>query len=295
MSARGNGAMTNHDPADGITVIQLTDTHLRAEGELVHGEVDTHANLVRAMEHIAGAGRAVDAIVLSGDLADDGSPLAYQRLRAAVDPVAATLGAQVVYVMGNHDERVAFGAELLDRDVDPDQPLDSVFEVAGMRIIALDSTIPGHHHGRLELEQIRWLTDQLSAPAPRGTLLVLHHPPVRSPMPSSNMLRLEQPRQLAEALSGTDVGMILCGHNHLTGASALAGVPVWLGTPLSFRTDTFPPSGRHRGFAGFGYSRIEVTDEGMIAAAVDLTPAAPVYDRALEDVLDQLAALAEHR
>ncbi|MBH0774866.1 metallophosphoesterase [Nocardia sp. NEAU-351] len=287
--------MTEHDPADGLTVIQLTDTHLRSEGELVHGVVDTHAHLLEALDHIADSGRGVDAMVLTGDLADNGAPEAYRRLRAAVEPVAATLGAEVVYVMGNHDERVAFGAELLDRDVDPAAPLDSVVEVAGLRIIALDSTIPHHHHGRLAPDQLEWLAEQLRVPAPRGTLLALHHPPVRSPMPSSNMLRLEQPRRLAEVLAGSDVGMILCGHNHLTGASALAGVPVWLGTPMSFRTDTFPPSDRHRGFAGFGFSRIEVLDEGMIAAAVDLTPAAPVYNRALRDVLDQLAALAERR
>ncbi|MGN2637288.1 metallophosphoesterase [Nocardia takedensis] len=294
MSARGNGS-TVEDHTAPVTVIQLTDTHLRAEGELVHGVVDTHANLLRVLDRLTDAGRRVDAIVLSGDLADNGAPRAYQRLREAVEPVAATLGARLVYVMGNHDERVAFGAELLDREVDPTTTHDSVVEVAGLRIVALDSTIPNHHHGRLLPEQLTWLAEQLRTPAPRGTLLVLHHPPAPSPLPGPDFLRLEQPRELAEVIRGTDVGLIICGHNHLTGAASLAGVPIWLGPALSYRIDTFAPVGRHRGWAGFGFTRVDVLGESMVASAVELTTATQVYDRPEQEVLDQLAALAEQR
>ncbi|WP_278262454.1 metallophosphoesterase [Nocardia sp. AG03] len=276
-----------------FTLIQLTDTHLRAPGELVHGAVDTEANLRRVLTHLRTAGQRVDALVLSGDLADDGAPAAYRRLRALVAPVAAELGAELVYVMGNHDERVAFAAELLDRaPIDPTVPHDHRTEVAGVRVLALDSTTPGRHDGRLEQAQLDRLAAELRTPAPRGTVLVLHHPPLPSAVATVDFLKLEDAHRLAEVLAGSDVRMILCGHNHLTGAAALAGIPVWIGPALSYRIDPLPPVGRHRGFTGFGYSRIDLVGETMVATAIEASPATAVYDRAEAEVLAQLATLA---
>ncbi|WP_327096521.1 metallophosphoesterase [Nocardia vinacea] len=276
-----------------VTVVQLTDTHIRATGERVHGMIDTYANLTQVLQQLRASQQRIDALVLSGDLTDDGSPEAYRRLRDAVEPVAAELGARTVYTMGNHDERTAFGIELLGLDsVDPDVTHDQVFDIAGLRIIALDSSTPRRHDGRLEPEQLDWLTDQLREPAPHGTLLVLHHPPIPSPVAATEYLRLEQPELLGEVLDGSDVRLIICGHNHLTGAAALGGIPVWIGPALAYRIDTIAPLGRHRGLTGFGYSRIDLLGTTLVATAIEATPAETVYDRAESDVLEQLAALA---
>ncbi|MFC9436951.1 metallophosphoesterase [Nocardia sp. NPDC057030] len=279
----------------GVTIVQLTDTHIRPAGERVHGSVDTYENLTHVLQQLRASGQSIDALVLSGDLTDNGSPEAYRRLRDAVEPVAADLGAQTVYAMGNHDERAAFGTELLGTDstaIDPDFTHDSVTDVAGLRIIALDSTTPGRHDGRLEPEQLDWLAGELRTPARHGTLLVLHHPPIPSPIATTEYLKLEQPELLAEVLSGSDVRLIICGHNHLTGASALGGIPVWIGPALSYRIDPIAPVGRHRGLVGFGYSRIDLLGATLVATAIEATPAETVYDRTEQDVLDQLAALA---
>ncbi|MGW6421846.1 metallophosphoesterase [Nocardia sp. NPDC055053] len=278
-----------------LTIVQLTDTHLRPAGELVHGVVDTDANLARVLTHLREAGQHVDALVLSGDLSDNGSPEAYKRLRAAVEPVAAELGAEIVYVMGNHDERAAFGEELLDLapgSVDTTLPHDRSIEIAGLRVIVLDSTTPLRHEGRLELEQLAWLRVQLHTPAPRGTVLVLHHPPLPSPIATADFLKLEDADRLVEVLDGSDVRMILCGHNHLTAAAAVAGIPVWIGPALSYRIDPMAPAGRHRGLTGFGYSRIDLIGSTVLATAIEATPATPVYDRPATEVLEQLAAIA---
>ncbi|MGK8491456.1 metallophosphoesterase [Nocardia asiatica] len=278
-----------------VTIVQLTDTHIRPAGEWVHGMVDTYANLTHALQQLRASRQRVDALVLTGDLTDTGSPEAYQRLRGAVEPVAAELGAQTVYVMGNHDERTAFATELLGADpaeIDPDTTHDQVADVAGLRVIALDSTTPRRHDGRLEQRQLDWLAEQLREPAPRGSLLVLHHPPIPSPVAATEYLRLERPELLAEVLAGSDVGLIVCGHNHLTGAAALAGIPVWIGPALAYRIDTIAPSGRHRGLIGFGYSRIDLLGSTLVATAIEATPAETLYDRPEQDVLDQLAALA---
>ncbi|WP_067677121.1 metallophosphoesterase [Nocardia miyunensis] len=277
-----------------LTVIQLTDTHIRAAGELLHGCVDTMANLTVVLQGLCNGSR-IDALVLSGDLTDNGAPEAYRRLRAAVEPVAAELGATVVYAMGNHDERVAFGAELLGLDadgIDPRQPHDSVVSVYGLRIITLDSSTPGQHPGYLEADQLAWLAEQLDASAPRGTLLVLHHPPVSSANPAAEVLKLQNAEELAAVVAGSDVRMIVCGHNHFTAAAALAGIPVWLGPAVAYRLDPMAPVGRHRGISGFGYSRIDVVGDTFVATAVEATPAPEVYSRPQSEMLEQLAAAA---
>ncbi|MFG2443234.1 metallophosphoesterase [Nocardia fluminea] len=278
-----------------LTIVQITDTHLRPEGELLHG-VDTAANLTAVLDRLREFGQHVDVLIFSGDLSDNGSPEAYRRLRAAVEPVAAELGAEIVYAMGNHDERTAFGIELLGRDtVNPDLPHDQCVEIAGVRIIVLDSTTPFQHDGKLEPEQLAWLADELRTPAPHGTVLVVHHPPLRSPLATLDFLRLKDAEQLAEVVAGTDVRMILCGHNHLTGASALAGIPVWIGPATAYRLDAMAPAGRHRGIAGFGYSRIDVMESAVLATAIDATPAPKVYDRPEAEMLEQIAAIVAAR
>lgn len=278
-----------------LTLVQLTDTHLRAAGENVLDTVDTHAALLQVLEKLCTGGRRIDALILSGDLTDDGSPEAYRRLRAAVEPAAAELDAQVLYVMGNHDERSAFGVELLGHDpgtVDIERPHDQVMDVCGLRVIGLDSTTPRRHDGRLEHEQLAWLRTQLREPAPRGTLLVLHHPPLPSAIPAAEFLKLQDAELLAEVITGTDVRMILCGHNHMTAASVLAGVPVWVGPALAYRIDAMAPVGHQLGVVGSGFTRLDVLDSAIIATAVETTPTTALYDKADTEVQERLSALA---
>ncbi|MTE14565.1 metallophosphoesterase [Nocardia aurantiaca] len=278
-----------------LTLVQLTDTHLRAAGEPVLDTVDTFTALAGVLDRLRTGGRRIGALILSGDLADNGAPEAYRRLRGVVEPAAAELGAQVLYVMGNHDERTAFGVELLGLEpgsADCARPHDRVLEVDGLRLIGMDSTTPGRHNGRLEPEQLAWLGEQLRRPAARGTVLVLHHPPLPSAIPAAEFLKLEDADRLAEVVAGTDVRMILCGHNHMTAASALAGIPVWVGPALAYRIDAMAPAGRQQGFVGSGFTRLDVLGSTVIATAVEAAPGTRIYDKADTEVQQRLAALA---
>jgi Icc protein len=246
----------------------LSDTHLTAD--------PTSADTLRAALAVVEAGARPDALLLPGDLAADGDPEAYRLLRAVVDPVAARLGVPVVPVVGNHDERGAF-RRALDAPGKPDDPWDTTTRVGGLRIAVLDSTVPGHHHGELDPDQLEWLRTELAAPAPEGTVLLLHHPPLPSPVPSVDMLRLRGTEKLAEVLTGTDVRMIVCGHAHYAGAGALAGIPVWVAPALIYRVDALPPVGRLRGLSGPAISRIDLVEGTAVATAVPLG-GEPVYD-----------------
>ena len=256
-----------------LTLVQISDTHLVAGGGSLAGGVDPAGLLAAALGVVAGSGARVSALLLTGDLADAGAPEAYARLRELVEPCAERLGARVVYVMGNHDDRTAFRAGLLGGG-----PTDAVHDVDGLRVIVLDSTTPGRHDGRLEPEQLAWLREVLAEPARRGTLLALHHPPVRSPVPTVDLLRLADADRLADAVAGSDVRMVLAGHAHHVGCGALGAVPVWVGPALAYRIDALPPRDRLRGVVGPGISRVDLVGGQVVATAVDLTPAVAVYD-----------------
>src|SRR6478609_4174549 len=164
-------------PAPERVLLHLSDTHLRAAGSRLFDLVDATAQLRKALAAIEASGIAPDGIVFTGDLVDLGEDDAYAELRAIVDPFAARLGTRVFWVMGNHDDRGAFRSRLLDdRSVDLSRPVDRVDELDGLRLVTLDSTVPGFHHGEVRDEQLAWLADVLATPAPLGTILAMHHP-----------------------------------------------------------------------------------------------------------------------
>jgi len=260
------------------TLVQLSDIHMLAEG-LLHDVVDPMAHLESALASVASAGVPITALVLSGDITDGGAPEAYARVRDVVEPAARRLGARVIPVMGNHDERGAFRAALLPEDpsVDPLAPCDQVHRLGGLRVVVVDSTTPGVHGGELTDAQLHRLADELAVPAPEGTVLVLHHPPVPSPMPTMREVGLARPDRLAEVIAGTDVRMVLCGHDHHASCGALAGIPVWIGPATSYRADVFPPPGCFRGVTGSAFTRVDLYPDSAVATAVPLGPTAVVH------------------
>jgi len=228
-------------PDPSHTIAHLSDPHLLAGGALQYGHVDTEARLMAALTRLARLDPAPQALVFTGDLADKGEPKAYLRLRELVEPVAASLGAQVIWVMGNHDDRAAYARQLFDEVGDGDATHDRVYDVAGLRVVSLDSTVPGWHHGELSRAQLDWLADVLATPAPHGTLLALHHPPIPVPMMRlAEIIELKDQQPLAEVLSGSDVRAIVGGHFHFSSYSTFAGIPVSVASATCYTSELAP-------------------------------------------------------
>jgi 3',5'-cyclic-AMP phosphodiesterase len=251
-------------------LIQLTDLHLRDEHEPLRDGVDTFALLQKALGTIA-ATEPVGALLFTGDLADKGNPFAYRRLRAAV--ASSGLDVPVLYIPGNHDDREAVRTELLGQ-LPSTAPINQVLRLGGLRILALDSTVRGHGHGELTEKQLAWLRDQLAEPAPEGTVLVLHHPPLPSVVPQIRRYELRDRESLAAAVTGSDVRFVLGGHTHVVGAGTLAGVPVWSGGPVFTTIDALMPTGLPDGavrtFATPSMSRIDVHADAVTAISVPI-------------------------
>jgi 3',5'-cyclic-AMP phosphodiesterase len=221
-----------------MSLLHLSDTHLLAGDKKLFGQLETEAKLEVLFQRVSESAVDLTAIVITGDLTDLGEPEAYQKLADIVNPWAAALGADVVWVMGNHDEREPFSEILMGAGPEL-TPQDRVYQWEGLRVIALDTTVPGYHHGQLTPHQIQWLRDQLSTPAPRGTLLAMHHPPIPTPVTLMGMIELEDQEVFWEAISGSDVRGILAGHLHYSTFTVAHGLPVSVAPGMCYNIDLF--------------------------------------------------------
>lgn len=268
-------------------ILHLSDTHFVNGRRPLYGAIDCDAQLATLIDRLRGSEIRPDAIVLTGDLADHGAEDAYLRLRAALDPVAAEYDCPIVWVMGNHDDRQTFRRVLQDdvRGDGPDEngadengPVDHVTVVDGLRIIALDSTVPGVHHGEITPDQLEWLAAELAEPAPNGTLLALHHPPVPTHLGLLQAVELRDAHVLESVLAGSDVRGILAGHFHYPVASTLAGIPVSVVAATCYTQDLLVGSGNARAQnGGQGFALVDVYPDRVVHAHMPLTEFDTVY------------------
>jgi len=264
-------------PPGSLRLVHLSDTHLLRDGGLHQGVVDTAVTLDRVL---AEADRIPDVRLLvgSGDLSEDGTPESYALLRERLDPWAARRGAAVVLSPGNHDVRSAFRLVLGDghggpgtddgRDPAAVPPIDGVTIVDGWRIATLDTSVPGKGYGAFREQQLDALRELLATPAERGTVLVLHHPPVPAPTTLHESLALQGPGRLAEIVRGSDVRVILSGHYHHHIVGSLAGVPVLVAPGVANETDVAATPGTERVVRGSGFLVVDVGAAGDVVSVV---------------------------
>ena len=175
-------------------VLQISDSHLRAEPNTpVRRNPD--ATLAASLHAISEV--EPDLVLLTGDLADDGSVEGLRRLRDAVDGFDAPMLAMA----GNHDDpatvRAVFGDES-ERDVD------------GWRVMAVETHVRRRIHGAVDVGAVVRRLDALDS---RPTVLAMHHPP-RSPSTHRWFQLTGAAQLLAELRDRPHVRAIVSGHLH---------------------------------------------------------------------------------
>ncbi|PWC07260.1 phosphodiesterase [Mycetocola zhujimingii] len=251
-------------------LVHLSDTHFLSGGALLHGDLPAESTLERALEQVESMGISPSALVFTGDLTDEGETDAYARLRERVEPVARRLGAEVIWLMGNHDEPGAMRSALLDEEAS-DAPVDRVWDLGGLRFIGLDSSVPGFHHGELTDAQLDWLDAVLDVPARLGTVIGMHHPPVPAPQPLFDLLELRHQRPFAEVLAGRDVRAILAGHLHYSLSSTFADVPVSVAAATCYTMNLSRPPREANGMnGGQSFNLVHVYDQQITHSVVPI-------------------------
>ncbi len=202
-----------------MLIAQISDLHIKRFGRLAYRQVDTAAALERAVAALCALDPQPDILLATGDLVDEGSAEEYGRLRDLLSPLRMPL----FLLPGNHDERRALCAAF------PDTPLWNGFvqytvEDWPVRIVVVDTVIPGKTGGDLCAERLNWLGARLDEQPDRPTIVALHHPPLRTGLALMDPLGLADAEPLAAVLRRHEqVERLVCGHVHRAIQARFAG------------------------------------------------------------------------
>jgi Icc protein len=200
---------------------QISDPHL---GEPPIAGVKPKKSLREVIAAIAALPNPVDAILVSGDLAEHAAPTEYEL---AAELVGA-LGVPIHVLPGNHDDRATMRAAF-DLPGELDAPIDYAVDVGALRLVVIDSTIPGEDRGGFEPAQLERLEAELAGAPEQPTIVAMHQSPLATGIADWDSVNFPAPDR--HAFAGVierhpQVGAIVGGHLHRIAASSLAGRPV---------------------------------------------------------------------
>lgn len=198
-------------------LLQISDIHIGATWK----GTDPDESLLRAVEAILALPDRADALLVSGDLTQNGAPEEYGRLRELLAP----LELEPHVLPGNHDLRAPL-REAFGLPGEGDEPASHVVDLGPLRLVCLDTIVPGSDGGALDEGRIEWLDATLGEERVKPTVLAMHHPPLRTEMPAFEAIGLAPAGR--EALAGVldrhpQVIRVVAGHVHRAIVAELAG------------------------------------------------------------------------
>jgi 3',5'-cyclic AMP phosphodiesterase CpdA len=198
-----------------MLLAQISDLHIKRPGGLAYRRVDTAAYLARCVAALNALVPRPDAVIITGDLVDQGDPQQYEHLKTLLAP----LELPYFLLVGNHDDRAALRAAFPDRAElhSGGEFVQYAFDVGALRVIALDSLEPGQSAGTLCDARLAWLETQLDAASGKPTIVALHHPPFACGIGHMDELRLDSSasaRLAALIARYPNVERVICGHVH---------------------------------------------------------------------------------
>lgn len=230
-------------------LVQLSDPHIGASW----GEGDPVEKLAAAVDAVRALDESPDAVLVTGDLAEHAADPEYEQARALLARIDAPL-----YVLpGNHDDRGAlrrhFGVGGAGGG-----PVQYAADLGPLRLVVLDSTLPGEDRGELDGERLGWLNGTLAAAPGTPTVVAMHHPPIAVGIPAWDAIGLPAThrRALGQVLERhPQVQRVVAGHVHraitatLGGRSVVTVPSTYVQGLLDFRATQLELSADPPGFA----------------------------------------------
>jgi len=143
-----------------MLLAQISDLHVRPTGERYKDAVDSNRMLADAVEHLNRLDPRPDLVLITGDLVDEGLEAEYASLRMLL----ARLELPYLLMPGNHDDRERLAVFFSEHAYLPaNGPKHYVIDQFPVRIVALDTTVPGDHHGEVDAAGLAWLEKSLEA------------------------------------------------------------------------------------------------------------------------------------
>jgi 3',5'-cyclic-AMP phosphodiesterase len=248
-------------------LLQISDTHIGADWD----GVDPDESLLRAVEAILSLPDRPDALLVSGDLTDNGAPEEYQRVRELLAPLDLT-----PHVLpGNHDLRAPL-REAFGLPGEGEEPVSHAVDLGPLRLICLDSTIPGAEGGSLDGGRVEWLDATLAEAPDTPTIIALHHPPLHTQIPTFERIGLapDSRAALADVLTRhPQAARIVAGHVHraivaeLSGRAVVTVPSTYLQSTLDFTAPKLQMTPDPPGFA------LHALKDGSLATHLQRIPA----------------------
>ena len=208
------------------TLLQLSDTHIVAEGELVSGRLDTNApleRLIQRLQEVREQVGTVDAVLVTGDLSEDGSPESYDEFKRLLAPLDFPL-----YVIpGNHDARAPLRAAFAaDGYLSEDGKLNWHRQIGDLHVIGLDTLVEGQGVGVLDDATLGFLDRTLKTIGGAPTMVALHHPPFKTGIVFMDAIGLQSTAAFGDVLRQHQGEiLVVCGHLHCMIVSNIGGFP----------------------------------------------------------------------
>ncbi len=226
-----------------MLIAQITDLHIRPRGKPAYRVAETNTLSERAIEALLACDPRPDAVLISGDLTDCGLPEEY----AVLSELLHRLPMPVYAVPGNHDRRENFRAQLghlAGVAADPEF-VHFAIEDHPLRLVGLDTVIPGGSDGALCARRLAWLETTLALAPAKPTLIFMHHPPFDCGVASMDRIRLVEGAEALESIveKNPQIVALVAGHHHRAIETQFGGRPCSVAPGvahqvlLSFRPD----------------------------------------------------------
>ena len=110
----------------------------------------------------------------------------------------------------------------------------------------------------------------------------MHHPPIASPIPVLSDIALREPERLRDAVAGSDVRVVLCGHYHHAAFGTLGAVPVWVTPATAYLADPAVTSTVRR-IPEAAFSRIDLSAAGVTVTQIPILGNARYLASSIDD------------
>ena len=196
-----------------MLLAQISDLHIMPKGDLHYGRLDTGSMLREAIAHLNRLDPQPDVVLITGDLADKGQPEAYAHLRELL----ADLRTPYYVIPGNHDKIEAFRHAFADHGYLPTSGefIQYTIETLPLRLVALDSVVPGRTRGNVCDDRLGWLDRTLAQRPEARTLVMMHHAPFATGLKHVDEVGLDRIDELERVIARhPQIERVLCGHVH---------------------------------------------------------------------------------
>ena len=152
-----------------------------------------------------------DTVVITGDIINGDDLTQYDQ----AGKIFGQLDMPYYIIPGNHDDRDAFRQTFDHRGYMQDNFIQYGISHHDIRIIALDTVVPGETYGHLCEERLLWLSIKLAEDFESPTVIIMHHPPYESGILSMDGTRCYEGDELAPILKQShNIERVMCGHLH---------------------------------------------------------------------------------